>query len=58
MYFYKVKTILGNYDYVYSHKAYRNITDFNTDFYRISAKELQPIALIPFIIGKLFKKIK
>ena len=56
MYFYKVKTILGNYDYVYSHKAYRNITDFNTDFYWISAKELQPITLIPFIVGKLFKK--
>ena len=56
MYFYKVKTILGNYDYIYSHKAYRNITDFNTDFYWISAKEIQRITLIPFIIGKLFKK--
>ena len=58
MYFYKVKTILGNYDYVYSHKAYRSITVFNKDFYWISAKEVQPITLIPFIIGKLFKKIK
>lgn len=58
MYFYKVKTILGNYDYIYSHKAYRNIADFNTDFYWISAKEIQRITLIPFIIGKLFKKIK
>ena len=56
MYFYKVKTILGNYDYIYSHKAYRNIADFNMDFYWISTKEIQPIALIPFIIGKLFKK--
>ena len=56
MYFYKVKTILGNYNYIYSHKIYRNVKDFSRDFYWISAKEIQPIALVQFIIGRLFGK--
>lgn len=58
MYFYKVKTIFGNYNYIYSHKIYRNVQDFSIDFYWISAKEIQPITLVQFIIGRLFGKIK
>ncbi len=58
MYFYKVKTILGNYNYIYSHKIYGNVKDFSIDFYWISAKEIQPITLVQFIIGRLFGKIK
>ena len=56
MYFYKVKTILGNYNYIYRHKIYGNVKDFSIDFYWISAKEIQPITLVQFIIGRLFGK--